>query len=301
VIWFLAGILIEATDNIAKRFNRTGFAIAFLLLGILTSISELSVAINAIMEKVPQISAGNLMGASIVIFLFIIPILAIFGNGIQLKHLFSRRDFALSLFVVTVPALLALDGELNRYEGILMIALYVILLYFIQRKKDVKDNIEELKEKIFPVKKHYLDLGKIVGGAVIIFFMSRLLIDEAIYFADLLKIPLSLIGLLILSIGTNVPELVIAVRAIVKKHKEIAFGDYLGSATFNTLIFGLLIIINGPFKIEKIEIVLTFIFLYLGLTIFYIFSRSKNDISKYEGMVLALIYFLFIITQIFNV
>ena len=47
VIWFLSGILIDATDRVAKRYKKPGFAVAFLVLGLLTSIGEFSVATNA--------------------------------------------------------------------------------------------------------------------------------------------------------------------------------------------------------------------------------------------------------------
>jgi len=45
---------------------------------------------------------------------------------------------------------------------------------------------------------------------------------------------------LFLSVGTNLLELSITITSIWKKHKEVAFGDYLGSAAANTFLFGVL-------------------------------------------------------------
>ncbi len=39
VIWFLSGMLVDATERVASRFNKPGFAVAFFVLGFLTSIS----------------------------------------------------------------------------------------------------------------------------------------------------------------------------------------------------------------------------------------------------------------------
>ncbi|MDD5470069.1 MAG: hypothetical protein PHO92_04715, partial [Candidatus Peribacteraceae bacterium] len=73
VIWLLSGMLINATDRVARRYKRPGFAVAFFVLGFLTSIGEMSVAFNSTMQGVPQVSAGNLIGGSIVMFFLIIP------------------------------------------------------------------------------------------------------------------------------------------------------------------------------------------------------------------------------------
>jgi len=40
------------------------------------------------------------------------------------------------------------------------------------------------------------------------------------------------------------------------------------------------------------------ILMLFGLGVFYLFSRTKNDISKHEGKILLLIYLLFIISQV---
>lgn len=299
VIYFFGGILIEATADIAKRLHRDGFIVAFVLLGILTSLSELSVAFNSTIEGVPQVSAGNLIGASFVIFLLIVPILAIFGKGIKLQHTLSKQRLLLALAVIAAPALIVLDGKLTRLDGIIMLALYAILVRYSPTKQRIKEVHHQLV-KISIIRKDILmDILKIVAGAVLIFFSGRLMVEEALYFSNLLKVPSSFIGMLVISIGTNMPELVIAIRSIRKRRKSIAFGDYVGSAAFNTFIIGVLCIANGTFLIARKEFIITSCFLILGLGTFYIFSRSKYNISRTEGILLGTIYITFIIIQLF--
>lgn len=299
VVWFFAGILIDAIDRVAKRFNKNGFTVAFFVLGFLTSISEISVAVNATWEGRPQISAGNLIGASFVILLFIVPFLAVFGKGISLKNTISRKSLGLALFTILLPAFFVLDGSISRLEGLSILSFYLVLVYSLHRSGSVLKTLEQVDESIAS-KKHasFWDALKILAGAGFIFAAGHFLVNESVYFSKLFGVPGSLIGLVLLSIGTNVPELVIAIRSVYKKHKDIAFGDYLGSAVANTPIFGLLALFNGRFSVEPNEFLPAFFLMFLGLLLFYFFAGSKNSISRGEGWVLFLVYVTFLATQI---
>jgi len=298
VIWFFAGILIDSVDRVAKRFNKSGFTIAFFVLGFLTSISEFSVAVNSSLEGRPQISVGNLIGASFVILLLVIPLLAVVGKGISLSHTLSKRNLGLALGMILLPAFFVLDGLVTRLEGLTILLLYGCLVYSIHKNAALIKTLKPVEEELLH-KKHatFKDGIKIAIGALFIFLAGHLLVNETVYFSDLLHVPGSLIGLLLLSVGTNVPELVIAVRSIYKKHKDIAFGDYLGSAVANTPIFGMLVIYNGHFDVEPNEFLATFFLMSAGLLLFYIFANSKNTLSLRESLVLLLVYITFLLVQ----
>ncbi len=303
IIWFFAGLLIDSVSRVAKRFHQSGFTVAFFVLGILTSISEISVMLNSTINKAPQVSAGNLSGASFVILLFLVPFLAIGGNGVQLRNTLTKQHLILALFVILLPTLLLLDGGVLISEGILCLLAYGTLLYFIRKQnpKSVPEIVEEVEEEL--VKKQRTtrsDFLKILGGAVFIFVAGNLLVNEAMYFSKILSVPASIIGLLFLSIGTNVPELVIAFRSILKKHKDIAFGDYLGSTLANTATFGVLAIFNRGFAVEASEFVFTAILMIIGFIAFYSFAVSKNKISRKEGWLLISVYVLFVMVQFVN-
>ncbi|MDD5624085.1 MAG: hypothetical protein PHI23_05255, partial [Candidatus Peribacteraceae bacterium] len=302
VIWLLSGILIDATDAVAKRYNKSGFAVAFFVLGFLTSVGEISVAVSSTMEGVPQVSAGNLLGASLVILLLIIPVLAILGGGIPMTKALLPSNTALLLFIVLLPSILALDGNVTRAEGFIMLLLFASLIFRMQKREPAEEIAAEAlqdTERQLLHTRHatYIDLGKIVGGALIIFLAGNILVDESVYFAKAFHIPYSFIGLLLLSLGTNVPEIVIAVRCVLGRHKDIAFGDYMGSAAANTLLFGLLPLTNGAFHITVSEMAVTFSVFTVGMILFFIFSRTKETLSRREGAILFSLYLLFMAMQ----
>lgn len=305
VIWFLSGILIDATDTVAKRYHKPGFAVAFFVLGFLTSISEISVATNATLQGIPQVSAGNLLGASLVIVLFIIPLLAVLGNGIPMTRSHLPGNMAFILAVILLPSILAIDGAISVYEGVIMLFFYGALILHIRMKipshKTVKEALQHTRKHM--IHGHHataVDITKIIVGAVLIFVAGNVLVNESAYFATLLHLPLSLVGLLLLSIGTNFPELVIAVRCVLGRHKDIAFGDYMGSAAANTLIFGVLAVLNGTFSLVASEAILTCAVFAIGMVFFFRFARTKGILSRTEGAILLALYGFFLLIQIIN-
>lgn len=303
VIWFFAGLLIESVTNVARRFHQSGFTVAFFVLGILTSVSEMSVMVNSSISGTPQVSAGNLAGASLVILLCIVPLVAIVGNGIELKNTLKSKNLAVALFVVALPVLLMLDGDVSRSEGLACILVYGTLAYLIRRQDlhTLPRVIKAVKAELIDTRRAtFTDIFKIIVGAIFIFLAGHLLVEEAVYFATVLSIPASIVGLLLLSVGTNIPELVIAVRSILKKRKDIAFGDYLGSTVANTLIFGFLPWLNGRFSVEPTEFIGTAVLMVLGFVGFFVSAKSKNNITRREGYALMSVYVAFMVFQVIN-
>jgi cation:H+ antiporter len=303
IVWFFAGRLIDSVDRVARRFRQSGFTVAFFVLGFLTTIGEISVMVNATINGVPEVSAGNLVGASIVLLLFLVPVLAILGNGIRLKDILTRPGLAVTLFAVTLPTLCLLDGEASRTEGLICVMTYGALLYLIpaRSRPSVEDVVEEVAEELAHRRRSTVaDWVNIAGGGVLILVAGNVLVAKTAYFSALLGVPSSVIGLLVLSLGTNIPELVVAMRSVHKHHKDIAFGNYLGSALTNTLVFGGLALLNGAFAVERIEFVVAGIVMVIGFTGLYLFAVSASRLSRNEGTLLVSLYGLFLLLQLGN-
>lgn len=305
IIWVLSGKLIEATDRVAKRYNKPGFAVAFFVLGFLTSISEFSVAFNSTLEGVPQISAGNLVGASIVIFLLIIPLLAVTCKKIELDHALRPSNLAFALVLIGLPVLFMLDGVVHRVDAWVTLALYATFIYRISKKQPLDETVQQAigeveVELVSKRRATVIDGVYIFIGALLIFFAGKMLVQESIYFTNLMGVPASIAGLIVLSLGTNVPELTIALRSAFSGTCDIAFGDYLGSAVANTFIFALIGIANPSFTVIRSEFALSSMILIPGLLLFWWFSRSKNDINRNEGIGLLALYVVFLVTQVIN-
>jgi cation:H+ antiporter len=296
IIWFSAGVIIKSIENLAHRFKISPFTMSFFVLGILTSIPEFSVGINSIINKTPDIFIGNLLGASLIIFIFIIPLLAVFGGGVKLTHQLSENNLIFSLLVVAAPVFLIADNVITRTEGVFLILIYIILFYFIEKKHGLM-GIIIAKKDLFK-KNFVVDAVELLFASLVIFLVSRYIVTETVYFSSVLKVSQFIISLIVLSIGTNLPEISLAVKAIINGKNEVALGDYIGSAAANSLFFGIFTLFNGGRVYLSVYSFRIMFLTLLGLGVFFIFSRSKKDISKKEGLILLSIYLLFIVVEV---
>lgn len=302
VLWLGAGLIISAVEKASRILKISTFALSFFVLGILTSLPEIAVGVNSVVSNDPEIFVGNLLGGVVVIFLLIIPLLAIFGNGINLSHKMDKRGLLASMIVCVTPALLVADRKVGVFEAILMILLYASSLYIVQRKQGFIEKIETLE---FTMRHHgkiqIINLFKILAGMGLIFFGSDYIVRETLSFSTIVHIPPFLLSIIILSLGTNLPEFFLALRALKQKKKDVAFGDYIGSASANTLIFGGLVLLNGGTVTISNNFLQRFVFILLALVFFYFFARSKNSISRKEGIILLAIYVCFVALELLTI
>lgn len=295
-IWFGSGLIISAVSKFSSKLRLSPFAFSFVFLGILTSTPEFSVGLQAVGHNDPGIFVGNLLGGIIVLFLVVIPLLAIFGNGINLKHEMDRTTLVATLFVIICPSLFILDRRVTNFEGVLFILLYLFLVFLVERKNGIfdKKNTQVLNIKAYS----YRDLVKVIVGVGIVFTASNLIVDQTLYFAKLLHISPFYIGLFVVALGTDLPELSLAVRSVVSGKRDIAMGDYIGAGAVSTLLFGVFTVLHNGEVITVSNFLLPFGFILTALFLFYYFSSTKQFLSRLNGFLMIGIYVLFIALEL---
>lgn len=295
-IWFGSGLVVASASKFSTKLKLSPFAFSFVFLGILTSMPEFSVGLQSIASKNPEIFVGNLLGGIVVLFLVIIPLLAIFGNGISLKHELDNKTLLATLAVILSPSLFILDKKLTILEGVLMVILYIVLLFLVERKNGIFDR---KNEQLLNIKAYsYKNILKILLGIGIVFVSSFVIVDKTIYFADFFSIPAFYIGLFVIALGTDLPELSLAVRSVISGKREIAMGDYVGAGAASTLLFGLFTLLNNGEILTVNNFVVTFIFILTALSLFYLFFRTKKYISRNNGFILLGIYIIFVLVEL---
>lgn len=294
-IWLGSGLIISAVDHFSRRLKISSFAFSFFLLGFLTSIPEFAVGMTSVVHKDPEIFVGNLLGGIAIIFLLVIPLLAVLGKGIKFSHEFSNKSVIFSLVIAVMPAFFVLDKKVSTLEGLILIISFAILFYLIQKDKGIFD---QSHNHMMELKAYSLrDIFKVILGIGIVFISSQIIVEKTILFSQLLNISEFLISLTVLSLGTNLPEISLAIRSVITGKKDIAFGDYIGSAATNTFLFGVFTLLSGGEILTANNFLTTFLFLVVGLGIFYEFSRSKHALSRKEGVILMLLYGVFFIVE----
>jgi cation:H+ antiporter len=290
--------VVKAVSYFSHSLHVKSFLFGFLLLGFATTIPEIFVAYQAVRDGVPQLSVGNLLGGSILLLSLVMGVSAIFLKRIILDHGMSTFDIGMSALVVGAPAVVIWDGKLTRFEGLILIGLYLVHLLLINKEQHVLITVEQHAKHV----KHaghaiLLGVTGIVGMAV----ASRFLVTIGEAAATILGIPTFIIGLFLITFGTNLPELTLAVEAIIKKKRDVAFGDILGSSVINTPILGVICLIT-PFAMPDIERVrMTLLLLALVSVFFFWAASTKKDITRREGIVLFTVYIAFVLFEMLRV
>jgi len=295
-IWFGSGLIVKNISRFSHLLRISSFSISFFLLGFLTSIPELTVGVNAIFDNKPEIFVGNLIGGIMVIFSFIIPLLAIINRSISLRHDLENKNLIIVLLYLLLPLSLIADQKLNLIEAIFLVVYYFVIFYLLEKKQTL---IEKISIQLTNHKKAFFtDIAKITTGIVIVIISSHFIVEKALFFASFFKISPFFVGLLIISIGTNLPELSLVIRSFKEKKQEIAFGDYLGSATANIFILGLLTLLNQSEVVIPDHFYRYAIFITLSLILFYVFIRSENKLSAKEGLILFFLYCFYLMFEL---
>jgi len=282
--------------NVKAIGEKLGVQIFFLgmLVGFLTSLPELFLGINAVVGGIQEVSLGNLLGGIIVLFGFVLGI-SIFYNR-RIKTNGQIMDFAFAFIYMLFPLFLGLDGNIGFVDAMILISVYIYLIYifYIDQKKH-----NHLKESVKKEGNNILKkISHIMIGIVLVVVMSNVIMKLFISLLSGLKFSVFIIGLIMFSLGTNLPELAVSVRSSQRKATDLSLSSIIGSAISNIVIIGMLALLR-PFdvKVDMSYYMLIF-FTILIFACFLQFYRTDSVLTRKEGAALMLIYFSFLISQV---
>ena len=305
IIYLILGfvIIIKASDmlvtgsvNLAKFLKVPTLVIGLTIVAIATGVPEIAISISSSLKGSNGLLLGNLLGSNMFNVLFILGLIAIIRplyikKEIILKNYLYALLSCLVLFIVSYDIYFH-DNTVNiitRSEGILLLCFAFMFLY-----STVLDATLNKKKKIETKKFSFKDIIYVILGVILIALSAEVIVNSSVNISKYLGVSENLIGLTIIAVGTNLPELVTSIVAVRKGESDIAIGNLIGTNIFNIfLILGLSATIN-PITISKnsfIDIII------LGITSFivYIFIQRRKDINRYEGLTMVLLYIIYII------
>ncbi|MCK9595901.1 DUF308 domain-containing protein [Candidatus Pacearchaeota archaeon] len=290
-----ADYCIRYSSRIAKILHFPEFIVSFFIIAIISVLPEAIIAIISAFDNEPGLGLGTLLGSNIADLTLVFGIVALFSSGgIKVKSKILKNNF-FYLILLLFPLILGFDGKFSRIDGIILIlagSLFFVKLYMDSKKFRKKFNNTPrgniFKNFIFLI----LSLGVLLISAL---FTVRFSVD----FAYDLKIPVILIGLTILALGTCLPELIFSIKAVKNNRDELALGDILGTViTDITIVLGVVALIS-PFSYSVTSIYFTGGAMVLAGIFSMIFMKTDKSMNKIEGLILILFYILFIFVEFF--
>ncbi len=314
-----ADLLVSNVKKIADRWKIDIFIMG-LILGLLTSVPEMILASNAIRQGYGELSLGNLLGGIIILLGLVLGVSIIVNRQIRTDgHIWKVLP---GMMLFALPLLLGLKGTLNRWDGLVMILAYGVMVaydYWHTRKtsllklrtlpKLVEATSEEeedfigwwrKKQRIWRPLRWLVNpqVWRALFGFILVVVSANLIMILAEKLLVVFNLSEVFLGAVVFAVGTNLPEIVVAFRSFLCKVGELSTSHIMGSAIGNILIIGVLL------QFTQFQTGPTLIFGLTGLAIallaglFLLFYKTDRRFSRFEGFILLSIYLAYIGAQI---
>ncbi len=289
VVWG-ADKFTDGASSVARRWNVSEMVIGLTVVAMGTSMPEFVVSFFSALEDKGDMSIGNIVGSNIANVLLIVGMAAVIVPLSLTKKLLTR-DVLLVLLSSAILFALSYDGSVSRSDGIVLLmcfGMYMVYSFYVAKHNPEAEGTSG-KTYGWGMTLLYLFVGLacLVGG-------GQMLVSGASALALACGMSERVVGLTILAVGTSLPELATSVVAARKGSNGLALGNAIGSNLFNIFfILGTSATIC-PLDIQGIGLLDWVVLLGSG-AILLVFGRTKYTITKTEGIVMMLIYFLYLV------
>lgn len=300
IAWFLLGLLllglggdsiVKAVSGLAQRFGARPFTAGLLLLGVATSMPELVVNARALAVGQPELALGNAVGSSIANLGLTLAIAAIAAPLLLRARLQAVLWWSL-LGAGVLLILFGLDGRLARWEGIVLLAGFVVMQAVLMRRgrSETADVQAAIARSALSRTSLPLNVLRVLVAVVALYWGARLVVGAAADFGVALGWTPLLVGLLPLAIGTALPEVATAIAAARRGHGDMLLGQVLGSSAVN-----LLLVIGAMAALQPLALPASFVRLELPALlafalVLYPMLRGDLKISRGEGVILLVAF-----------
>ena len=238
--------IVSGGVSLAKKFRISSMIIGLTVVAYGTSTPELAAAILATFNSHTELILGNIVGSNISNIGMVIGISAIFAP-LLISKITVRRWVPIMIGVSLLVIAMSYDGEISQVDGVILIAVLIgFTIYTIKTVKKQRSgenqtvDIEHVEGELFLSRYRIETFPKaltLIGiGIILLFFGGHFTVDGAVGVAESLGLSQIVIGIVIVGIGTSLPELITSVIAIAKKQTDIGVGNIVGSNIYNILL-----------------------------------------------------------------
>lgn len=243
-----AELLVRGATRIAALAGIPPLIVGLTVVSFGTSAPELAVSIQAALSGQADIALGNVIGSNIFNVLAILGLSALVAPLVVSRQL-VRLDVPVMIGVSGLLLLLALDGDISRVDGLILLLGAVGYTGFlvIQARSDSPQSpassttgdefaVEYGEVSAGGVRAWGVNLGLVGMGLLLLVLGSNWLVDGAVTIAAALGISQLVIGLTVVAAGTSLPELATSLIASMRGERDIAVGNVVGSNIYNILL-----------------------------------------------------------------
>lgn len=251
IVWLVLGfillvagaeLLVRGASRLAGVMGVPSLVIGLTVVAYGTSAPELAVSVQSAWNSQANLALGNVVGSNIFNVLFILGVSALIIPLVVSSQL-VRRDVPIMIGISLLLWLLALDGIIGRLDGLMLFAgavAYTVWSIVQGRREQQQINPadNQLSGGSPAITGRYITwqgIVLLVGLALLVAGANRLVFG-AVSLARFLNVSELVIGLTIIAVGTSLPEVAASIVASLRRERDIAVGNVIGSNIFNILV-----------------------------------------------------------------
>ena len=296
--------LLDATEDLAKKLGTSEFIIGLTVVALGTSLPEIFVGIQSISKETENLAMGAIVGSNISNIALIFGVACIGREIYPRKNITSKRQYIpLIASAILLGLSLYSENAIKPFEALIILLVLPIFLYVIYSDKsigvDIQDDSNESKQNNV-----VWSLLILVVSFIALYFGSEGVVLAGKGMGEVFGISQIVVGLMVVAVGTSLPELAVTIGAIMKRRTDVVVGNVIGSNVLNiVLVVPIIGFFGGGNSLDPVLFKRDY-FVMIFLTIFFalfVYLQTKKTIFKdvklinLSGYLFVIIYILYIL------
>ena len=287
-----ADFIIRESERIALHFNISHYVIGATLIAFGTSLPEMAASMMAASHGKNEMAVANVVGSVVFNITLVLGVVFLIAKSMKPKRDLFALDSAWVIVPVIIVFLMIQDGVIGRIDGVVLLLIMISYLFFLFKdsKGDLKGEIDETLTKEFNWVK---TIPLLIIGFALTIGGANYVVESGTNIARSLDVSEWIIGILLISLGTSLPELVVSLVAIKKGNAEMSIGNIIGSNVANFSM-----VLGGASLLQPLTIDLAAtsfdLLVMAGASITLLFILANKLYNKAGGIFLLAILLLFL-------
>lgn len=288
---------VQALSRVARFLKWSEFVVAFILMSFVSSFPEFFIGLSSVFHRVPEVSFGNIIGANVINLTLAVGLAVLFLGGLEVEKKIVKKDSIFTAFSAVLPLILILDKELSRIDGLILIFAFAAYITWLFSQRERFTKIYNNAQTGFG--QFLKDIFIFLGSVILLFLSAEAVIRSSAALAKIFGVPPVVIGILVISSGTALPEAYFSIKAAIKGSKGLILGNLMGCVVVTSLFVLGMVAVFSPIKIADFTPYFAArLFLSVSAVFFLVAVRTGEKITRKEAVLLILIYLSFVITEI---
>ncbi len=297
-LWVGTELIVKAAISLSRKFRLRETFIGLSVLAFGTDLPELAIMVDASIFPSETggeagIILGSALGSAISQISFVLGTVSLVGAPYLLRRDLVRHGLILCLSIVAL-FIFALGGTITRLEGLILITLYIGYYILLIRQKNYRRDYDTTTHVMSMLK----SWGMIIVGFMLLLGNAKLAVVTSLAIAAEFDVTSSAVAVVIIGLGSSLPELSLSGLALAKKRVGVSLGNLVGSNILDTLLVPGIGATIHPLVSDKAIIFydIPVLFVVTLLALYFLFISPKG-ISKSQALLLMAVYGIYVVVR----